>query len=296
MRALASDEGEVAQFLASRGLLLTNAASARFLDFVVVDLAAALRALSRRAGGDYSADQYRARFPTAKAIDTGLTPWQLFERWVAERKPAASTVENWRSYFRDLQKQFPDRSAGSIHADEADAWVRSLPTGKRTASAVRNTWLKAFKSVFNWGVKHKLVPSNPFAGIEITVSRKLSLRETKAFHAGEAATILKAAADITDTNNPDEAAKRWVPWICAYTGARPAEITQLRGQDVTEEQGILALKLTPEAGTIKETTRTIAKTHQRTLVSAFHKRRSHQSSYHGLSNPFALAACVVVPP
>lgn len=33
-------------------------------------------------------------------------------------------------------------------------------------------------------------------------------------------------------------ARRWVPWLCAYTGARVNEMTQLRGQDVQQIEGI----------------------------------------------------------
>ncbi|MEC5293197.1 hypothetical protein, partial [Aurantimonas sp. C2-3-R2] len=32
--------------------------------------------------------------------------------------------------------------------------------------------------------------------------------------------------------------RRWVPWICAYTGARVNEITQLRRQDIKQIDGI----------------------------------------------------------
>lgn len=47
------------------------------------------------------------------------------------------------------------------------------------------------------------------------------------------------------------AARRWVPWICAYTGARVNEITQLRASDVITVDGIECIRITPEAGTVK---------------------------------------------
>src|SRR5262249_32930626 len=47
-----------------------------------------------------------------------------------------------------------------------------------------------------------------------------------------------------------EVVRRWVPWLCAYTGARSGEITQLRGVDVLLH-GVPAIKITPEAGTVK---------------------------------------------
>lgn len=62
---------------------------------------------------------------------------------------------------------------------------------------------------------------------------------------------MKATLAITETDTPDKAARRWVPWLCAYTSARPGEITQLRGADVVQEDGIWALRITPEAGSVK---------------------------------------------
>jgi integrase len=41
------------------------------------------------------------------------------------------------------------------------------------------------------------------------------------------------------------------PWICAYTGARVNEITQLRANDVVNVDGIDCIRITSEAGTVK---------------------------------------------
>jgi integrase len=61
----------------------------------------------------------------------------------------------------------------------------------------------------------------------------------------------KCSAAPNRVRTPGEALRRWVPWLCAYTGARAGEITQLRVVDVVEREGIDALHLTPAAGTIK---------------------------------------------
>ena len=47
------------------------------------------------------------------------------------------------------------------------------------------------------------------------------------------------------------AAKRWVPWLCAYTGARVGEMVQLRKQDLRQVGELWVLRITPEAGTVK---------------------------------------------
>jgi integrase len=250
VRPTLADIGETAQFLAMKQMALTNAARALFLDYLYEDLAAALRRMIRVAGGDYRPDTYPQRFPTREGADSGVTPWELFERWVAERKPTQATVESWRYVFLAMRDHFKDRSAGSIMPEEATDWIKSLITKDRSAHTVKRTWLNASKTVFGWALDHKHVPRNSFAAVKVTLPKKKELRD-KSFTMTEAQTILRAAAAITDTSKPIEAAKRWVPFLCAYTGARPGEIAQLRGADVATRDGVHSIRLTPEAGAVK---------------------------------------------
>lgn len=46
------------------------------------------------------------------------------------------------------------------------------------------------------------------------------------------------------------AAKRWVPWLCAFTGARVGEMIQIRKEDVRREGKLWMLHVTPEAGPV----------------------------------------------
>ena len=228
VRPVLADAGEAAQFLAVKGLVLSGEARESFLDWLYEDLAAALRRFIRVALGDYTDDKYAARFPKFEGNDSGETPQQLFEAWVAERKPARSSVESWRYVFAAMTKHFKDRSGGSITADEAQTWISSL-TNKRSASTVRKNWITASKTVFGWALEHRRIPRNPFAQVRITVPKKHRLRETQSFLPDEWRIILRASLAINKLDTPDEAAKRWVPWLCAYSGARPGEMTQLRG-------------------------------------------------------------------
>lgn len=270
VRPVLADVGETAQFLAGRGLVLDNPSRAMVLDFLYHDLAAALRLFVRRARGDYSPDHYAERFPQVTTTsDDGLTPWQLFERWRDERKPAQSTIENWKNFFEAMSHHFEGRSAGSLSVDEARVWVKGLATPKRSIGTVRNTWLRALNTVFNWAVDERLVPANPFAGLKLTVPKRQTLRETKAFHDAEAAIILRAAMNVTDTSSPFDAARRYVPWLCAYSGARPGEVTQLRGEDVFERDGVWAMRLTPDAGTVKTRKARVVPLHEHLLEQGF---------------------------
>jgi len=108
IRPLLADLGHTAQFLAGRGLSLTNEARAQFLDCVLDNYIQALWLLERRAKADYEADEPPKQFPTftagrKQASATAHTPWKLFEGWVAAKKPGGRTVNRWRAVFEDLE-------------------------------------------------------------------------------------------------------------------------------------------------------------------------------------------------
>jgi integrase len=252
-RAWAADHGETSQFLYSNHLTLDPASRELFLDFVCRDLHEALRLLVRRAKGDYSVDTHPKEFPKfERTADPGLTPWTLFERWVKQMKPARSTVDRWRAVFLKLVEDFPNYSAATFTPEEIKAWLDGLITAERTAGTVNDVWRVAGRRVFGWAVDQKLVNHNPFADVKVPVPRKRTNRETKAFTEDEAMTILKAASAISKPRlTKGQAVRRWVPWICSYTGARSGEITQLRGTDVIEQKGVYAIRITPEAGSVK---------------------------------------------
>ena len=74
---------------------------------------------------------------------------------------------------------------------------------------------------------------------------------------------------MTDTGTPDAAARRWVPWLCAYSGARVGEITQMRGSDVIKRDGTHALLITPEAGTVKNRKARVVPLHEHLIEQGF---------------------------
>ena len=222
------------------------------LDYVCRDLFAALDLLIKRAKGDYSEDTHPKKFPKLeRTTDPGLMPWVLFERWIAEAQPAVSTVDRWRGVFLKLKEDFPTHSAATLTTEEIREWLRGLITPERSAGTVRDIWRAAGRTVFGWAVDQHLIARNPFADVRITVPRKNIVRETKAFTVQETKIILNAASAISQPRTPSEATKRWVPWLCAYTGARAGEITQLRGIDVLTQDGVAAVRITSEAGTQK---------------------------------------------
>jgi integrase len=251
VRPIIADEARSHQFLAAKRLTLDPASRTMFLDYVTRDFFAAVALLARRARGDYGPDKWAEQFPSYEgATDRTLGPWAIFERWIAKAKPANSTVDRWRAVFLRLESDFPNTSAAALLPEQMQHWANGLISPDRTAGTVADVWVRSARTVFAWAVDEKLISRNPFTGWRVKVPKKIRTRETKAFTGDEIKTILNAALAVKGRSKSD-AAKRWCPWLAAYSGARMGELTQLRGTDIIANEGFHAMKISPEAGTTK---------------------------------------------
>lgn len=252
-RAHAADLGMTSAFLLERKITLTPEGRDRFLDAVVPELEMVALRLARNAEGDYSIDDRPLRHPKREPRKTGMTCWQLFEAWVRERHPKPATVDRWRGVFLHLKGHFGERDIASITSEEGIEWKDTLITPERSGKTVNEVWLNAARTVFGHAVANKKVKANPFTGVRVAYAEPVRNRDGLAFTEKEIATILRATlANHGGISRPYRAARRWVPWLCAYSGARVQEITQLRAEDVTKIGDIWAFKIKPEAGTQKK--------------------------------------------
>ncbi len=217
--------------------------------------------------GDYSPDPQANRFPafvspkTKRAVKVTLTG--LVDLWWAEAKGAnrtESTLEGYRRSFTLLSTFLKHNDALKVTEDDVVAFKnhRLKAINPRTnkpisAKTVGDTDLSALKSVFAWAVKNKLAPFNPAKDVSVMKGpRRQRLRDPGLSH-DEAVAILSAsnAVEFAVKNTKFAAAKRWVPWIMAYSGARVGEICQLRKEDIAQKDGHWVMTITPEAGTVK---------------------------------------------
>jgi integrase len=260
------------QFLASRGEPLAPAAMDMFLRAMVREALGATSLLRRRAAGDYTLSERptssmampeRERTSTAIGYTSGM---QLFEAYIPVAKLAPETTKRWRGVFTELDAHLAGRGFDALSDGEAQEWVTSLVTPKRSAETVKQINLTALKALGRWAVKQRRIARNPFEDCSIKIPKKTYNRETKAYSTDEIRLILSNASAIQDTRSPSMAARRWVFWICAYTGARAGEITQLRGQDIVERDGIKAIRITPEAGANKTKRARIVPIHEHLIA------------------------------
>ncbi|MBZ9705695.1 site-specific integrase [Mesorhizobium sp. ESP7-2] len=240
----------------------------------------------RKAGGDYSPDPRSERFPEWKAPGRPQTAPSvsltgLVESWWQEAKASgltASTHESYRKAAATLAAFLKHDDASRVTADDLVRFKDHLlvtvnPKTDRTLSAktVKDSYLSGLRSVFSWAVNNRKMGANPATGITIKVGKQRRLRESW-FTPREVTAILTASANAK--KGPKEKPQRhglmrWVPWLCAYTGARVGEIVQLRKEDVRQEGKHWIITITPEAGTVKDKERREVPLHPHLVETGF---------------------------
>lgn len=195
--------------------------------------------------------------PVDKAPDP-VSIRQLFERWRKISRGSdeeTSTCRRYRPAIEGLITFVGHNDAQRIANKDVAAWVEHLINNENKAhSTVKKVHLTAVSGMLHWASDNGLIePIQIKARVKIP---RQQLSRGKGYTEEEATRILRAAQAYTPSTQSRESkhlsnAKRWLPWLAAFTGARIGELAQLRKEDVCKRDGIHFLLLTPEAGTIK---------------------------------------------
>lgn len=171
----------------------------------------------------------------------------------------AESAKRWRPCFRRLIAFLGHDDARRVTKADLNRWLDHLRDAGLSERTIRDNDLASVRAVFGYAAERDVLPANPAQAVKVRVGRQDQGRE-KGFTDAEASAIVTAsrayqpkpsANPATREGDQLVAAKRWAPLLCALTGARIAEITQLRREDVRELDGIAHLRLTPDAGSIK---------------------------------------------
>jgi integrase len=163
-----------------------------------------------------------------------------------------------RPVIEDLRKFLRHDDARRITKKNLMEWRDKL-MAEKSAKTVNDIYLSAVRSLFSWAVENDRLPENVAGNVRQRKPKRAYSRE-RGFTDAEALKILKASRSyqpkVDEFGNVREtesmiATKRWVPILCAFSGARVSEITQLRKEDVRQEGGRWVARITPEAGTVK---------------------------------------------
>lgn len=181
---------------------------------------------------------------------TYLSSQQLFERWAtySADKRARNTIKRYRATFRSLTAFIKERDVRCLSSDDLYEWAEWRRDHEGvSARSINRVDLVAVSSIFRWAGNRsggRLISSNPAKGISLDEPRLIVARE-RTFREAEIARILGAAsAVVRDGLHPTRsAARRWCPWLAAYSGARIGELTSLEKRDVRVEAGISVMDL-----------------------------------------------------
>ncbi|SFL99953.1 site-specific integrase [Methylorubrum salsuginis] len=252
---------EQAEALASgRGLILDAAGQDELTRAVAAAVQRACLALERGTRGEplelappKSADATSAlalshaiaTAPTS-SVRAPLSFGTLIEAWAAEATPATRTRYEWTRVIDKLAAFIGHDDAHRLTQSDVVRWKEHLVASGQSSKTIRDASLSAVKSILGWGVRNGRLETNPAAAVTIDVRRKAG-QGIRGFSDDEAATILRAAAQEADP------VRRWIPWLCAFSGARLAEACQLRAEDVMPFGSVWAMRFDAAAGPIKNT-------------------------------------------
>ncbi|MCV0425774.1 MAG: tyrosine-type recombinase/integrase [Roseibium sp.] len=272
-------------FLAQEGLEIDQDSRFRLLKALREAGDRAADKLERNAEGDYSEDANAARFPAWTSPiahpdepTAYVSIGHLFELWKKQHKSlggAPSSVRRWEPVIDQFIAFLGHDNAENVTRPDVVRWRNELiDSGRVSPNTFKKTNRAALNSVFAIGVDNLIISANPVDGVKAP-SQKRILARPQGFTKEEAETILKAAlAAETDPRHMavhTRFARRWLPWLCAYSGARMGEMAQLRKQDVYTKNGMHCIRITPEAGAVKDKEVRVVPLHPHLVAQGFVK-------------------------
>jgi integrase len=258
---------QVASFLEEKGVELSPANHLIMCMRAASALAQAYRLLARRAADDFGPDPQADRFPPS----LNLAGWHdLYELYCSEMLPDPSTRKRQEGVLRHFFAFLGHELAAEVKQEDALRWKAKRLT-EVSRETVRKADLAHPRAFFSWCLEEKKLPTNPFAGITVATGRRANkhknddgevkpvLKKREYSHA-EARRVLEATLAPPSKRLTAEgaAARRWIPWLCAYSGARVNEMTQLRFEDIFRSPSrdntemIWVVRISPDAGTVKD--------------------------------------------
>ena len=263
--------GEASAFLEKKGYRLSGETLDMFIEEFVRTKLQAAEQLVRNASFNYTDDPHAGRFapPEVLKSDGKVAAIDMFEKYANEAQLDGKTRESWETKIKSLIAFVGHDDLARLTSEQVIAWKDKLLVTKKRQSkkdklakkpeefldpkTIRNSYIAAVKATLNYAKQQGKVSINVAKEVTVRVRKRKKQRE-KGFSEEEANMILKATmAPPRPGISPEYAqARRWVPWICAYTGARVNEITQLKPSDFKIKKGIHYIRIDAEAAKMGE--------------------------------------------
>jgi integrase len=204
----------------------------------------------RASEGDYSENSALKAVPTRTKPKVDIV--EAFELYCSQPRIKGGldgpTAKRWRPVIERFADWIGHRDLARVTAKDAVRWRDHMLTQGIAPKAVRDVWLAAPRSVATHMLNALRLEINPFAGVRVEGVKAWKEDDERGFDPEQALTILSAtvASPSHLISTEMKAARRWVPWICAYSGARVNEITSLLPSDVQQIAKHWCFVLRPE--------------------------------------------------
>jgi integrase len=229
---------------------------------------AELEALSRmveRDEGDFTGTPPETSVVRTSLPDEPVSPVplsDLFDDYIKSRQALGKHADGgrrWTVAIRSLVKHLGNSDARKITKRDLNNWLDKLQGEGISTRTVANVYLASVRAILRWAYEKDILTTNPSDGVRQETRKKVRSRE-RGYTTAEATRLLRSSigyvpAEPANPSNREKpcltAAKRWVPILCAFTGARVVEVAQLRKEDVRQEGEHWVIRISPEAGSVK---------------------------------------------
>lgn len=192
--------------------------------------------VKRQAKGDFGPEGWigpplQPLEPAPNVSPKSVSLQALLDGWAAEKQPTQKTIYSWKRVLEQLGTSVGHFDAARLTPDDLLHWKAALLEAGLRTKTIRDSKIAPLRAILQWGVDNRKITTNPACRIVVDVRAKISER-IRGFTDDEAARVLRHATKEQDP------VRRWVPLLCAYSGARLSEVCQLRAEDILKLGGI----------------------------------------------------------
>lgn len=154
------------------------------------------------------------------------------------------TAKRWRPKIKAFCDFVGHRDLKRMTTADGYRWVDHLVAERYSYKSVKDVWIAALSATAGFTIERRKLAQNPFLQIKVRKDKSADAPAEaqprkpprKGFTPGEANLILTATLATPSHLISVEmrAARRWLPWLCAYSGARINELTSLHPKDVSK--------------------------------------------------------------
>ncbi len=205
----------------------------------------ATKDVERARAGDYQPSRDLEGLP--RRTTPGLDFVRAFEEFAVKGGLKGGkfgpTAKRWRPKIKAFCDFMGHRDLKRMTTGDGYNWVDRLIEDKYAHKSIKDVWVAALSATAGFMVERRKLDQNPFLRLTVREDKSdaaaAEMRQQqpprKGFTPEEAKLILNATLATPSHLLSVEmrAARRWLPWLCAYSGARVNELTSLHPDDIS---------------------------------------------------------------